>query len=702
MHNAIGSEKNKLILIVDDEHFMQTIFQDALEKAGFRTSLAGDGSSAINSFLHLQPDMILLDLIMPGKDGFETCQEIRNLQHGKYTPVLMVTALGDTGSIHRAFEAGATDFITKPINPDLLVYRVRYLLRAITEMKQAEERLVMLKEAVDCLPIGITISDVTNRIIYANPAEADMHGYLLEELIDNDVKIFTGLNLDKAFQPGKISYNGVWRRESTNIRKNGEEFPAQLSSLVVKNTEDRCLGMVTVCEDITTRKAAEKRIKLLAYNDNLTGLPNRAAFMERLQHALSFAGREGRKVGLLFLDLDNFKDVNDTQGHDFGDRLLKEVAQRLASDMRESDTLARLGGDEFVIVLTSVTDQESAAIAAQRLLTLLSLPFTMECRQIYSSASIGIAIYPDDGMDAETLFKCADTAMYHAKTEGKANYRFFSTEMNNRIMRRVALEGSLRRGMEKQEFYLHYQPQWDLKRSRMLGVEALLRWQSAEFGPLMPTEFIPLAENSGQIIGLGGWAMRAACIQAREWALAGYGDLKMSVNISGLQFRQPDFLEMIGKVIEETGIEPEALELELTESVIMERAEKTINTLRSLKEMGIRLSIDDFGTGYSSLSYLKHFPIDRIKIDRSFVADLVRNGDDAAIVEAIISMAHSLNLKVVAEGVETRDQLRFLEARNCDEVQGFHLAIPMPPEELVGNMAWPDRGGSVGPPVIYN
>jgi diguanylate cyclase (GGDEF)-like protein/PAS domain S-box-containing protein len=701
----MDSEKKTLILIVDDEQFTRVIFQDALEKAGFMTALAGDGASAIASFLQLQPDMVLLDLIMPDKDGFQTCQEIRNLQEGKYTPVLMVTGLGDTESINRAFESGATDFITKPINTDLLVHRVRYMLRAsqnITEMKQVAERLVMLKEAVDCLPIGITISDVTNRIIYANPAEAEMHGYLLDELIDNDVKLFAELNLDKAFHPEIISNSGVWRRESTNIRKNGEEFPAQLSSLVIKNSEERCLGMVTVCEDITSRKTAEERIQRLAYSDSLTGLPNRAAFLECLQHALSFAHREDRKVGLLFLDLDNFKDVNDTQGHDFGDRLLKEVAERLASDMRESDTLARLGGDEFVLALSSLTDQESAAIAAQRLLTLFSRPFIMECRQIYSSASIGIAIYPDDGIDAETLFKCADTAMYHAKTEGKSNYRFFSTEMNQRIMRRVSLESSLRQGMENQEFFLHYQPQWDLKGNRMLGVEALLRWQSAEFGSMMPTEFIPLAENSGQIIGLGEWAMRAACIQAREWAMAGYGDLKMAVNISGLQFRQPDFLEMIGKIIEETGIEPEALELEFTESVVMERAEKNIDTLRSLKKLGVRLSIDDFGTGYSSLSYLKHFPIDRIKIDRSFVADLDRNSDGEAIVEAIISLAHSLNLKVVAEGVETVNQLRFLEARNCDEVQGFHLAIPMLPENLVGNMAWPFRVGSVERPVLYS
>jgi predicted signal transduction protein with EAL and GGDEF domain len=364
--------------------------------------------------------------------------------------------------------------------------------------------------------------------------------------------------------------------------------------------------------------------------------------------------------------------------------------------MRESDTLARLGGDEFVVILAALNGQESAAVAAQRLLDLFCRPFTLECRKVYSSATIGIALYPDDGLDVETLFKRADTAMYHAKTEGKANYRFFSAEMNERIMRRVALENCLRQGMEKGEFFLHYQPQWDLKSARMLGVEALLRWQSAELGALMPTEFIPLAENSGQIIGLGEWAMRSACIQAREWALAGYRDLRMGVNISGLQFRQPDFLEMVGKTIRETGIEPGALDLEFTESVVMEHADKNTDILKSLKEMGVHLSIDDFGTGYSSLSYLKHFPIDRIKIDRSFVADVNTNYDDAAIVEAIISMAHSLNLRVVAEGVENIDQLRFLETRNCDEVQGFHLAMPMSADDLARGMHCRSFRGEMG------
>jgi diguanylate cyclase (GGDEF)-like protein/PAS domain S-box-containing protein len=820
MPDPASSNNKVLILIVDDERFMRVTFQDLLEKAGFMTAVAADGASAICSCMQMQPDLILLDLIMPGKDGFETCQEIRNIQACRYTPILMVTGLGDAASINRAFEAGATDFITKPVNPDLLGHRLRYMLRAsrnmkqlaenearlanaqqiahlgnwewdpvsgtlwgseetfrilgmekstsvanfqgflsavyppdreiaaaamvnasengsgcgfecrimtadaalrtvsmqgqasepapgkvprlvgtlqdITEMKKVEERLVLLKEAVDSLPIGITISDVTNTIIYANPAEAEMHGYSPEELIDRDARQFTDLNLDKPHLPEKINNIGVWRREDLNIRKNGAEFPVQLSSIAVRNAEERYLGMVTLCEDITGRKKTEQRIQHLAYCDSLTGLPNRAAFLERLQRALALARREERQIGILFLDLDNFKDVNDIHGHDFGDRLLGEVAGRLSACMRESDTLARLGGDEFVVILAALNGQESAAVAAQRLLDLFCRPFTLECRKVYSSATIGIALYPDDGLDVETLFKRADTAMYHAKTEGKANYRFFSAEMNERIMRRVALENCLRQGMEKGEFFLHYQPQWDLKSARMLGVEALLRWQSAELGALMPTEFIPLAENSGQIIGLGEWAMRSACIQAREWALAGYRDLRMGVNISGLQFRQPDFLEMVGKTIRETGIEPGALDLEFTESVVMEHADKNTDILKSLKEMGVHLSIDDFGTGYSSLSYLKHFPIDRIKIDRSFVADVNTNYDDAAIVEAIISMAHSLNLRVVAEGVENIDQLRFLETRNCDEVQGFHLAMPMSADDLARGMHCRSFRGEMG------
>jgi diguanylate cyclase (GGDEF)-like protein len=387
--------------------------------------------------------------------------------------------------------------------------------------------------------------------------------------------------------------------------------------------------------------------------------------------------------------------VNDTQGHDFGDKFLKEVATRLVSCMRQSDTLVRLGGDEFVIVLTSIKNQEGASFAAQRVQSLFYAPFLIEGQHFYSSASIGIALYPNDGGDVESLLKCADAAMYHAKSEGKANYQFFSSEMNEKIMRRVALENSMRQGIARGEFFLHYQPQWDLKTARMKGVEALVRWDSPEFGRVPPSEFIPLAETSGIIFELGELVLRTAFRQAKAWATQGHSDLKVAVNISGKQFSQPDFLQTVRSIIKETGVEPGTLELEFTESVIMEKADKNIGTLRALKEMGVQLSIDDFGTGYSSLNYLKHFPIDTIKIDRSFIAEVSSSNDDAAITEAIIYMAHSLNLNVIAEGVENGAQLDFLGRRNCDEVQGFYLALPMPADDLIVHLERPERESAV-------
>jgi diguanylate cyclase (GGDEF)-like protein/PAS domain S-box-containing protein len=806
MFDPENAKKNPLILIVDDDQLVRVTFQDVLNGDGFLTATAIDGASAISSFMTLQPDLVVLDLFMPGKDGITVCQEIRILPEGKYIPILMVTGMNDTDLIHRAFEAGATDFVIKPVKLELLVYRVRYMLRSsrnikklaeseerlasaqrivhlgnwelnpvtgmfwgseemlrilgmaqispffsfesflftvnpaerhlvasslanafknkssccfefrikrfdgtlhavrlqghadttvagnvprisgtlqdVTEMRQVEDNLRMLKEAVDCLPIGITLSDINGKIIYSNPSEAEIHGYSPEELIGREASQFAPQSHRKPFTPEQINNMGLMKRESINIRKNGEEFPVQLTSLAVRSSDGRCLGIVTTCEDITSRKETEKKIHRLAYYDPLTGLPNRGMFLDRLHQALAFAHREERKVCLVFLDLDNFKDVNDTYGHDFGDKLLREVAERLNGTMRESDTLARLGGDEFVVVLSSVTNHESTATAVQRIMSVFSHPFVIDARKIYCSVSIGISVYPDDGLDTESLFKCADTAMYDAKEDGKAQYRFFSAEMNQKIMHRVSLENSLRQGLERQEFFVNYQPQWDLKTSRMVGVEVLLRWQSEEFGLMPPSEFIALTENSGLIFDLGQWVLRTACIQAKNWALAGHRDFKVAVNISGKQLKQPDFLAMISRVIRESGVEPRALELEFTESVIMEEADKTIDTLRALKKLGVQLSIDNFGTGYSSLNYLKHFPIDRIKIDRSFITDLDTNNDDAALVKAIISMGHSLNRKVLAEGVENSNQLHFLKSLDCDEVQGFYLAMPMTADDL--------------------
>ena len=551
-------------------------------------------------------------------------------------------------------------------------------LQHLTEQQQDEDRLDALKKAIDCLPIetGITISDLRGKIIYANAVEAVMHGYAPGELDGEDARILAPPCRENPFPPlnfAKISY---WKRESLNIRKDGAEFPVQLCSIPMRNADGTCLAVITACEDITGRKDSEKKIAHLAYYDTVTGLPNRALLMDRLHQALALANREERELALLVLDLDNFKDVNNTKGHDFGDKFLEEVARRLSGCVGQSNTLARIGGDEFVIVLTSIHDEERAAATARRVQALFSDPFLIDGEEFYGSTSIGIALYPGDATDVESLFRCADAAMYQAKNEGKANYQFFSHDMNNRIMRRVALENGMRQGIVRGEFFLHYQPQCDLKTAGLTGVEALLRWESAEFGSVAPDEFIPIAESSGLIYELGEMVLQTACLQAGKWA-QGHSQVKVAVNISGRQFRQPKFLETVARIVTETRVAPSSLELEFTEGVIMENADKNINTLRALKKMGLRLSIDDFGTGYSSLNYLKHFPIDAIKIDRSFIAEVECNNDDAAITEAIICMGHSLKLKVIAEGVENEAQLKFLKERRCDEAQGFYLALPM-------------------------
>ncbi|TGU71217.1 EAL domain-containing protein [Geomonas terrae] len=571
-----------------------------------------------------------------------------------------------------------------------------------TGSPQDQERLTMLKEAIDSLPIGlgITISDTDGRIVYTNNVDAEMHGYAPGELVGKEARIFAPRRDDVVprISPGSFC---LWTRECLNVRKDGVEFPVQLTSRAIKDQSGRCLGVVTACEDLTARKLCEQQLETLAYYDPVTRLPNRSLLMDRLHQALALAERENRELALLFLDLDNFKDLNSSKGHENGDRFLQEVAARLAGSLGESNTLARLGGDEFVIVINSGPDEVGVAAMAARLQDLFTAPFVIDGEELYGSTSIGIALYPDDAVDVESLLRCADAALYQAKSEGKGMFHFFSQEMNERNMRRAALENGMRQGLGRGEFYLHFQPQWDLKSFRLTGAEALLRWQSPEFGLVGPDEFIPIAETSGLIFELGELVLHEACLHAARWCRI-CPQMKIAVNISGRQFRQPDFLQTVERHIEATGVPPNSLELELTESVIMERAERNIDTLRALKKMGVRLSIDDFGTGYSSLSYLKHFPIDAIKIDRSFIAELTSDSDDAAIAVAIISMARSLKLKVVAEGVETSDQLHFLAGRKCDEAQGFYFATPMPAEEFENYIReFCGRSETVRPPASH-
>jgi diguanylate cyclase (GGDEF)-like protein len=443
-----------------------------------------------------------------------------------------------------------------------------------------------------------------------------------------------------------------------------------------------------VIATIEARKLAEQvettKVQLdhLAHHDVLTDLPNRILLQDRLSQAIEFARRQGRQLAVMFMDLDRFKHINDSLGHAVGDQLLQSVAQRLVGCVRHSDTISRQGGDEFVLLLPFIEHAEDAALSAQKMLAALALPHRIDRHDLHISVSIGISIYPDDGQDAETLIKSADTAMYYAKENGRNNYKFFEQDMNARAVQRQSIEVSLRRALERQEFVLYYQPKINLHSGTIVGVEALIRWQHPERGLLPPAQFVPIAEDCGLILPIGRWVLREACLQLRAWLQAGLPPITVAVNTSALEFRAKDFLENIRATLEDTRSEPRYLELELTESILMRDAKSTDSMLHVLADLGVKLAVDDFGTGYSSLSYLRQFPIDTLKIDQSFVNRMTSNPDDATIVSAVISMGKSLKQRVIAEGVETPEQYRFLLAQHCDEGQGYYFCRPVVAEVL--------------------
>jgi len=429
-------------------------------------------------------------------------------------------------------------------------------------------------------------------------------------------------------------------------------------------------------------QAAKDNLEHLVHHDVLTDLPNRTLLQDRLGQAIELARRQDRQLAVMFMDLDQFKHINDSLGHTVGDQLLQSVAQRLVGCVRHSDTVSRQGGDEFVLLLPYIEHAEDAALTAQKLLAALVLPHRIDGHTVHIGASIGISIYPDDGRDAETLIKCADSAMYHAKGNGRNNYKFFEQSMNVRAVERQFIEGGLRRALELQEFVLHYQPKINLQSGAIVGVEALIRWQHPQRGLLSPVQFVPIAEDCGLILPIGRWVLREACRQARAWQDAGLPPIAVAINTSAPEFRAEDFLDNLRATLEASRLEPRYLELELTESVLMRDAEATGSVLHALSDLGIKLAVDDFGTGYSSLSYLRQFPIDTLKIDQSFVSRMTHNPDDAAIADAVISMAKALRLHVIAEGVETAGQVAFLLARQCDEGQGYYFGRPVAAESL--------------------
>ncbi|MCI0528087.1 MAG: EAL domain-containing protein, partial [Nitrospira sp.] len=484
-------------------------------------------------------------------------------------------------------------------------------------------------------------------------------------------------NLFRALVEGKRDHYQIEKRY---YRKEGALVWGHLNVSIVRGAGGEPLFAISMVENITERKRAEETIQHLAYYDVVTNLPNRTLFNDRLSLALTYARHNQRKLAVMFLDLDRFKTINETLGHAIGDRLLRAVAERLGSCLREGDTIARLGGDEFMLLLPETSYADDEAKIAQKILEVFKLAFHLEGHELHITPSIGIALYPNDGEDAETLLKKADTALHRAKTQGGNSYQFNTITMNAKALERLVLENGLRRSLEREEMVVYYQPQVSLHSGQVVGMEALLRWKHPDRGLMPPMKFIPLAEETDLIVSIGEWVLYSACVQAKTWQMGGFPPLRVAVNISARLFRQHSLLETVRRALRETRLDPDCLELELTEGTLMENAEITIKTLHELKTMGTHLSVDDFGTGYSSLSYLKRFPIDTLKIDQSFVRDITTDPDDAAIARLIIAMAHSLKLKVIAEGVETEEQLAFLQTQECDEMQGYLFSKPLPVE----------------------
>jgi len=559
----------------------------------------------------------------------------------------------------------------------------------ITERKKNEEQLLLAEKVFANSDEAIIVTDASATILSVNKAFTKVTGFGADEAIGQNPRLLKSNRHDKDYYRDmwlRLNTAGQWQGEIWNRRKSGEIFPERLSISAVRNSNDVVTNYVAIFADITERKTAQDQIEFLAFHDPLTRLPNRLLGKDRVKQAIAFSDREHAKSAILFLDLDNFKFINDSLGHSVGDSLLIAVATRLQECVRDTDTLCRLAGDEFLVVLQDIRDSDAISLICEKILKRLSEAFLIDGKELTTSFSIGVALYPDDGRDTESLLKNADTAMYKAKEAGRNAYRFFDDQMNVDAVEHFRLREGLRHALERGEFELYYQPQVAFAEG-VVGAEALIRWNHPELGMLLPGRFIPAAEDSGLIVPIGAWVLREACRQAVAWRVTGLPEVVVAVNLSAVQFRRGDLEKTVAEALEESLLDPALLELELTESILIQDTESVLATVNRLKLLGVKFSIDDFGTGYSSLSYLKRFDVDKLKIDQSFIRDIASDPDDSAIVGAIIQMAKSLKLRTIAEGVETLGMLDYLRHLGCEEAQGYHFARPMPAADFVGYLA---------------
>ncbi len=683
-----SSFKNVRILVVEDDVTLRMLTRAALEQAGFLVEEAGNGQEGVQIARDSIPDMILLDVEMPVMDGFSACAEIRKIPEFIETPIVMMTGRDDDASINRAYESGATDFINKPINWSLLGQRVKYIIRASRVKRGLRVSEDKNRALVRSIPDSLLV--VSDRGTLLTHHRGTSGSRLIDDLMEEGKSIYECL-------PKSLS--DLWREQVTRVLESREMELSEhratkdssyhyYESRVVPYTKRSVLIML---RDVTEQKQAAAKVRRLAFYDTLTGLPNRQSFLIQLAEAIRDAEQKNNRIGVLYVDIDNFKLINDSLGHSVGDSLLKEIAERISQCVRREDVIAaeakdapaktqvsRLGGDEFTLLLRDITNAEEVDAIAARLVEAMKQPFNCDGHRFNLTPSAGIAVYPDDGTDLEALMKNADTALHHAKAEGRDRVTRFSGTMSVRSLERLDLEDALRRALANDDgLELAYQPKYSLQTRTVLGVEALLRWNHPERGPISPAKFIPIAEDSGMIIELSDWVLHKACEQLQEWKGTELDDIRIAINLSAKQFQLEDLHTQILRALKSRSVDFKKLELELTEGALMHDAESTVLSLRKIKEAGLSIAVDDFGTGYSSMSYLTRFPIDALKIDRSFVNEIHSSEESHSVCKAIVALGHGLGMKVVAEGVENQEQLQLLHMMDCDQIQGFFFAKPM-------------------------
>lgn len=683
------------VLVIDDDAVIRTLVEAYLTKAGFAVRTAQCGSSGLQSFAESPAGVVLVDVRMPQMNGYEVCGRLRATAAGQHVPILIMTGTESLESVEQAFEAGATDFVTKPLNLGLLVHRLMYMLRTSRTAGQLREREKILLDTQRIAGLGswtfsginarFTLSDVLVDRLGLQSASLERREFIRHihpedrTRVDADMKHLDSLSSSEAIEFRWLTSLGA------ELFLNMEAYEQPSNAQGHHNRS----GLI---QDISERRRAESQIRTLAFYDSTTKLANRTLLQEHLPRMIASAQRENQLLAVMLIDLDHFKRINDTWGHQTGDHALTLIAERLTDCLREADLIARpsnepivgrMGGDEFVVLLPGLSKPEDAGLVAERINRHLSEPLPLHETSVVIGSSIGISVCPDNATDTQTLLRQADGAMYDAKQHGRDCYRFFTPEIQARAYSRLTMENRIREALDNEEFILHFQPKITLSNGRVRSVEALVRWADPKLGLISPGDFIPVAEDSGLIVPLGQWVLETACADILKIQKAIGSEIGISVNLSALQLRQPDLVGIVRQTLLNTGLAAESLELELTESILMQDVKAPVELLDQLKALGIKLSIDDFGTGYSSLSYLKRFPIDTLKIDQSFIRDIEQDADDAAIVDAAITLAHKLRLTVVAEGVETKNQEDHLRDLGCDEVQGYFYSRPLPMDKLI-------------------